>query len=358
VPISAADAITPAFNHTKQQLFQPFRMGQWTRLALVGLLAGEMGSGGCNFNSLHSPGSSGHPTGSPMVYAGLVVFLVVVAMILAIFFLYVSSVMRFVLFDAVVTKECHIRQSWSRRQRPGLRYFVWHLLFMFVAAVLLTILIGIPVAIAFAAGWFNQPKQHLVPLILGGICLFFIFFAYLLVGLLIMVLTKDFVVPQMALEDLSAFEGWRRLWKSMKGDKGNYAAYIGLKILLALAFGIVLGIISVIALLLLAIPLGGASVIAIIAGKTAGLTWDVYTITVAVVVGSVFLAIILYVKALVSVPAIVFFPAYSIHFFASRYRPLDAVLHPAPAALALPPEPPPGPPEPPPFAPDFNPSPT
>jgi hypothetical protein len=41
------------------------------------------------------------------------------------------------------------------------------------------------------------------------------------------------------------------------------------------------------------------------------------------------------------VPAIVFFPAYSIYFFASRYPPLDAYLHPplptVPPAPLLPP---------------------
>jgi len=51
---SAVDAIYPAIEHTKKQLFQPFRLGQWTRLALVGLLAGELGSGGgCNTHNFN-----------------------------------------------------------------------------------------------------------------------------------------------------------------------------------------------------------------------------------------------------------------------------------------------------------------
>ena len=37
--------------------------------------------------------------------------------------MYVNSVMRFVLFDSVVAKECHIGQSWIRRQGPGRRLF-------------------------------------------------------------------------------------------------------------------------------------------------------------------------------------------------------------------------------------------
>jgi hypothetical protein len=34
--------------------------------------------------------------------------------------------------------------------------------------------------------------------------------------------------------------------------------------------------------------------------------------------------------SLISVPAIVFFPAYAIYFFAARYRPLSLVLYPPP----------------------------
>jgi hypothetical protein len=182
-------------------------------------------------------------------------------------------------------------------------------------------------------------------LVLGGIVLFFVFFAFLISFLVVVVLTKDFVVPQMALEDITVFEGWRRLWQGIKAEKVGYAAYLGMKTLMALGAAIVLGIISFIVALVLAIPLVGIGVIAVITGKAAGVTANAYTITLAVTGLALFVAIVLYVFALISVPAIVFFPAYSIHFFASRYRPLDAVLHPAPL-------------EPPPIPPDFGLSPS
>jgi hypothetical protein len=41
---------------------------------------------------------------------------------------------------------------------------------------------------------------------------------------------------------------------------------------------------------------------------------------------------------------VVFFPAYAIHFFASRYPALDALLHPAPPPVISSPPPPPDPP--------------
>jgi hypothetical protein len=46
--------------------------------------------------------------------------------------------------------------------------------------------------------------------------------------------------------------------------------------------------------------------------------------------GTVALAFIIFVISLVSVPAIVFFPAYSIYFFAARYPALSNALYPPP----------------------------
>jgi hypothetical protein len=114
-----------------------------------------------------------------------------------------------------------------------------------------------------------------------------------------------------------------------------------MKIVMALGVAVVVGIIAFIVILIMLIPVGGVGAAVVLAGKAAGLQWNLYTITLTVLAGCVLLALILYVMSVISVPAIVFFPAYSIYFFASRYPALDAVVHPAPP---LPPEPPPLPP--------------
>ena len=56
--------------------------------------------------------------------------------------------------------------------------------------------------------------------------------------------------------------------------------------MLAIGAAIVLGIISAIVMLLFLIPVGGLGAVAVIAGMAAGLTWNLYTITLAVVAGS------------------------------------------------------------------------
>jgi hypothetical protein len=360
LPISAVDAITPAFQHARQQLLQPFRTSQWAKLGLVGLLAGEMssGGGGCNLGTFQIPTppnrsqrflEMGLPRIDPALLVSLIAVLIVTGLVLMVLFLYVNSVMRFVLFDSVVAKDCRIRESWSRRQGPGRRYFVWQVLLSLAWIVGLTILVGIPAGFAFLVGWLRDPREHMIPLILGGMALFSVVLAFVVAQLLVHVMTKDFVVPQMALEEISAIEGWRRLWPQIKAEKGGYAGYIGMKIVMAIGAAIVLGIVSAIVLLLFIIPVGGLGAVAVIAGMAAGLTANLYTITVLVVAGCCVIFLILYILSLVSVPAVVFFPAYAIHFFASRYPALDALLHPAPPMI------PPPPPEPPPLPPAFEP---
>jgi len=353
LPISAIDAIGPAFQHTKQQLLQPFRATQWAKLALVGFLSGELTSGGCSGSNFQLPTHTGGgqrfvdfplPSINPMQYAALIALLIVLAAVFCILFLYVSSVMRFILFDSVIAKHCEIRRNWARRNGAGLRYFVWQLLFLLAMLVGLTVLVGIPAAFALAAGWLKDPRQHMIPLILVGMLLFFVVMGFILLSLVVHVLTKDFVVPEMALENISAIEGWRRLLPALQSEKGSYAGYIGMKIVMALGAAVLVGIITFLVILILLIPAGGFGVVAVMLGKTAGLTWNLYTITLAVVVGCIVLAILLYVMSLVSVPAIVFFPAYSIYFFASRYPALDALLHPPlPMASQAQPWPPPEP---------------
>ena len=181
MPISAVDTITLAFQHTKRQLSQPFRFWQWTRLALVGLLAGEMGSGG-GFNFPTSfprqTGSSRHfleqgfPKIDPAILGGLIAVLVIAGLVFMIVLMYVSSVMRFILFDSVLTRECHIRQGWTRRQEPGWKYFLWQLGFTLATLAGLAILLGIPAGFAFGMGWFNPPREHVAALVLSGIVVF------------------------------------------------------------------------------------------------------------------------------------------------------------------------------------------
>lgn len=349
--VSAADIIAPALRHTKEQLLRPFRLGQWARLAFVGILAGEMQSFGFSFNyplnTQHHQTHSGqahawlaqlpdYPAwlGHPWLIAALVGAVLLVALGLGLLFAYIASVMRFILFDSIVARECHVRSGWARRKSAGLRLFRFYIWFGSAEFAVFLIVVGIPLLCAWGLGWFTQPRAHLPALVIGGILLLVVFLCLIAVAALIAVMTKDFVVPQMALEGISAVEGWRRLWLWVKFDKGGYAGYLGIKIALALGAGFAFVIATIIVMLALLLPVAGVVLGVVHHAKTAGWTWNAVNLALTVLAACLVLTILICLLSLLSVPVIVFFPAYSIYFFAHRYSQLAALLWPPPPAPA------------------------
>jgi len=376
VPISAVDCVQPALQHTRAQLFTNFRWGQWLRLALVGILAAELHVGGCNFGNASGswprvpkkgysellpssrlpsnwpPFNSAHLSEHIAQFIGLIVVGIFVVVVLAFVLLYISSVFRFILFDSVLRRQCSIEEGWRRWHRAGGRFFLWQIVFQIAASLFLLVLVVVPVALAMAAGWATDLtglKEHIGRTIIGAILLVGLFILFVLAVVAVQVLARDFLVPIMALEDLDFADGWHRLLAMIGREKGRYAGYLLLKLVLAIAAGIVFSIITIIPILFVVVP----SAVAVVAGRAAGLVWNVNTISLAIIIGTVLLFVLLYLIGLVCVPATVFFPAYAMYFLAARYPNLNALLNPAPT----PPELPPVPHSPPPFeAPPLPPS--
>jgi hypothetical protein len=73
-----------------------------------------------------------------------------------------------------------------------------------------------------------------------------------------------------------------------------------------------------------------AIIVALVA-RTSGLGWNVTTISLTIIFGTMLVVALIYLVALVSVPATVFFPAYALYFFAARYPNLEMLLNPVPA---------------------------
>jgi len=347
VPLSAVDCIQPAIQHTKEQLFSRFRWGQWLRLALVGVLAAELHVGSCNFGNVGGLFSRPEKNGDQLLaapplphidfsrvaqFAGLIAAVIQLAVVLFFVFLYINSVFRFILFDSVLRRECSIGDGWERWHRAGGRFFLWQLVFQISAGIFFALLVGIPFALAVAAGWLQDPQQHAAGMI-GGVVLFFgAVLIFVLAAAIVQILAKDFLVPIMALEGLDFADGWSRLLALMRPEPGKYAVYILLKIVLAIAAAIIFSIAAIVPALAVVIP----SVVIVLAAKAAGLAWTVATVSLAVICGVMAMLVLIYLIALVSAPATVFFPAYALYFFASRYPNLAALLVPAPPAPAPP----------------------
>jgi hypothetical protein len=205
---------------------------------------------------------------------------------------------------------------------------------------LLGVVAGVPVLLAYRAGWFEHPDQNLGVLIGGGILLVLVVVFLVAVLAIIDMLGRDFLVPVMAFEDVGAMEGWERLLGMMGGEKLAYAGYVLMKIVLAMGGAIIFTIVNLIVILILLIPLGLLGAIGFLIARGAGVSWD-NTSVVLLLAALALLALagFLYVVGFVYAPGLVFFQSYTLEFFASRYGPLGSKMFPSSPPVA-PPTPP------------------
>ena len=335
---NAIDVIHYAWLHMVAVLFRPMRWSIWWRAALLGFLSGEMHSGGFNFQVPQFPQQTQHKLAllahmpGPAILA-LIAALVAAGLVLLIVFIYVGSVCRFILFEAVLARRFALREGWRKWQPQGARLFGFNLLMLFAGLVLIAIFL-LPVLL-FLFKFRDRAGAHLLLLIGGGALLFTTALAVMLLLSLVYTLVKDFVVPQMALENLTLSDGWRRLWSLMQAEKGQYAGYIGMKIVLTLGAAFAYVFVTIFLFLIVLIPglIIGFAIAAIAKGHALGIG----VIALLVMAGVVVVLLLICVLSLIGSPIIVFFPAYSMHFFADRYPPLFAALYPPPPAPSEPP---------------------
>jgi len=330
----------------RQQLFQPFRLSFWWRMAVVAFFAGEFASYSFNVGSPGGSGGSGHSNkyflATPpdwVVFRHLLPWILVgaVALVVLIFlFLYVHSVFRFILFDSVLTGRCSIRQSWSRRQNQGTRYFVWLIGYTLLMLLALFIVIGLPVLGLWRAGVFSNAGEHVALLVLTIFFLLMAFLALLLVSWVIGTVVKDLLIPIMALDDVSVGQAWRSYKPTLVQQKGSAAGYLGMKLLLAIGLGIVVGIVSFFVFLILLIP-SVVFFLAMAGLMSSGRVGLVVGILLTALGGVMLLALIFAISGILSVPLAVFFQSYALYYLGSRYQRLGELLWPAPPESGTPP---------------------
>ena len=354
--LNAVDAISPAFNLMKADLFHPFRWGFWVRVGILGFFTGEMSAGsGCNINApanwnthhrqfAAAPHFSAAPPfghWDPHVLLAALPFIVVGALVVGLILMYVGSVFRFTLFEAILNGRISIRDGWERWQQQGMRFFVFRLLLGLAFLCIVGMVVLFVVALVGIGSFTHNPGAMGAGAILAIVFGFLALFIFAIPFILVYLFAKDFAVPVMALEGTTFGEAWRKVWAMVKNEPGSTAGYVGMKIVLSIATAFIFGIVILISVLLLIIPFGGIGVISVLAGKAAGLTFTPLTITLLVALGVIFIGSMLFVVSIVSAPVSVFFPAYGFYFFAGRYQPLHDRLFPPPPPESVVPETPP-----------------
>jgi hypothetical protein len=159
-------------------------------------------------------------------------------------------------------------------------------------------------------------------------------FAFVIVAAILASLANDFGVPLLALGDMTIGGAWHALRKMIAAEPWAYAGYLGMKLVLSIAAGIIMAIAGLFIFLILLIPGAIAAIAGVAIAKAAG---PMVGIILAVVGGLLALAIVLVIGMLLSAPIAVFFTSYSLHFYGGRYPTLGAVLWPQPPAPVAPP---------------------
>ena len=325
-----------------RQMFQPFRFSFWWRMAVLGIFTGEItGGGGGVPGGIPGNGSGGgHPVAHPFpggmgwftpahileIALVFVLFVIFVSLI----FVYISSILRFVLFDAVLMGHARIREGWRKWREAGRRFFGWNLALLLIGWMCVVACIFLPAYLLFTSHhwgfWYIDGTA------IGGLALGV--FAMIVAGFAMTfatVLAKDFVVPIMALDDVGWQDGWRRFLVIARDHWSEYVLYLVMKILLRIGIGMVQGAIGFIVSMIVILPAAIFVGFGVAIGIGAATVVKALLITAGIVLFLIVMLLLVAITALIGAPVAFFFPAYAIYFFAGRYEALGRIVFPAPA---------------------------
>lgn len=296
----ALDDIEDAIDATRAFLW-PLDRGRWLRLAVVVFFAG--GAGGFNpfqFTGSGTPTTPDTPTTPPSGAPNLpslgtpevAIIAAIAALLLFVFlgFLLVGSVMEFVFVRSLREEAVTVRRYWRDHWRQGVRLFGFRL-----ALTVATVgLVGGVLVAVFA------------PVVLGGrvaalgllVVAIPVLVLVALVSGLLNGFTTMFVVPVMLLEERGVVASWRRFWPTLRSEWKQYLAYLFMSVVLNLAGGILTALATLVAALVVGIPLA-------LVGLLGGALLTVASVAGWVVIG---IAVVLFVLAMVVLTLLIAVP--------------------------------------------------
>lgn len=311
--VSVIEPISPAIEHVKTILFQPFDLGRWFVIGFCAWLAnlGPSGGGG---------GSGGPPRGplegvpeharqgldelkyqvaehlTATVSIGVIVLVLVLAVWLLV--LWLSSRGRFMFLYCVAQNKAEVRNPWHqfRRQANSL------VAFRIVVGILGGLAVAAFVVPALVTVYVLKVALGSTALSILGIVAYVVsFVAVMTVFAIIGKFTRDFVVPIMYLHGVSCRRAWATLLDLVAVNKMRLVLYLLFQIVIGFAIGAIVFALSCVT---------------------------------CCVAGCLFL--IPYVGTVALLPVVMFKRAYSLHYLAQYGPDLNVFLLERPAASSGP----------------------
>lgn len=289
----ALTKIEDAVNETKDFL-TPFDLGIWTRMAVLTLLIGggmsninpptgttDSGTSGTGFSGADVAFSGSDMTasmhqglmpqnmltGAFSTATGLSIAAVVLAAAVIIGLMVLSTVARFMYFQAAMEKDVKLRRMFRENFTNGLQLIGFSILVLLVAMAPLAPYIA---GLTFASA--------------AGVAVLVLAVLYWVALAVVMTFINDFGLPLMISENINILQASKRALGAVRREKAQAAIYFLTKIAIGITVGIIGFVAMLVVLLALLIPFGILGVIAYLITPAAGAAVAIIGLLVLVVV--------------------------------------------------------------------------
>ncbi len=336
-PLSALDAISPAFSRTRLVLFTPFRRGRSWKLAATGYLT----MAGILFFPFPLLYLVALPFMGPVVlgFKTALVIGVVLLTALYIWLFHLCSRLGFAFLEIVLERGEFVAPAWRRHGPASRRWSACKIAFGSLAALALAPAIAaylrhlIPEVARMAQHPDQAPAFGFLMTFMSG---YFLVAAGFLAFGVIIALANDFVVPSLALEQTTLGEAFRRFGRLLRQEPGQVALYAFLKFAFALVGYMAVNLAFEIAFLVVAILVGLVGWALGFALHSMGISIPVLVVLGAAVVVPAFMALAGYLLLLGVGTVATFLQAYLLYFLGGRYPLVSEALERSAAVLGAP----------------------
>ncbi|WP_406657252.1 hypothetical protein V7O62_01485 [Methanolobus sp. ZRKC2] len=254
------DAVDSAFERTKKCLLEPFDFWKWVKLTIIVLLIGggaSFNTGGGNYSFDESDASTFEDitAGSGDIFQGIfeniasnivayIIGIILLLIILALVFSYISSVMEFVLVKSLVSNDVRFWEYSRSFLGKGFGLFIFRLLI----AIIFLIIVGI-MSLPLFYFLISQGDADFGSTFAAGIIYFMLFLFIIIVIGIIGGIIGSFVnlsIPVSLYTGSSIFKAFSMVLKKFRQDWQQIVIYWLGRIVLIIAVGIVVGIVTLI----------------------------------------------------------------------------------------------------------------
>ena len=249
--ISVIDPISPAIEKVKLILFKPFDLGKWFVIgfcAWLAYLGSGGGGGGPNFNfgrGFDQRDSQPFHQAKDFVFDNLhwiipaVIAVAVLIIAIGVLITWLSSRGRFMFLHCVAQNKAEVKIPWTKFRKQANSLFLFRIVVGIISFIFFALFIGVMVFITIIAA---RTNAHIgAPAIVGLILLSIIILIPVAIAFaLLLKFTNDFVVPIMFLRTISCTAAWREFLTLLAVNKARFALYILFQIVISMAIAAII----------------------------------------------------------------------------------------------------------------------